>query len=246
MEGRIHSIETFGTVDGPGIRFIIFLQGCALRCKFCHNPDTWATDEGRKVTVEEMVKEIEPYLPYYRSSGGGLTVSGGEPTLQAPFVTELFAEVKRRWNLHTTIDSSGFSDAEKNKAMYDVTDLVLLDFKIIDREKHIELTSQPNDQILNTARWLSDNGVKMWIRHVLVPGITDGEEDLRALGEMLGSLKSVEKFEILPYHQMGVYKWEMLGKEYPLEGVPSPTEEEVKRAYAIIEEARAASASSSK
>ncbi|MCR8642464.1 pyruvate formate-lyase-activating protein [Paenibacillus sp. N1-5-1-14] len=246
MEGRIHSVETFGTVDGPGIRFIIFLQGCALRCKFCHNPDTWATDEGRKVTVEEMVKEIEPYLPYYRSSGGGLTVSGGEPTLQAPFVTELFTEVKKRFNLHTTIDSSGFSDAEKNRSLYEVTDLVLLDLKMMDRNEHIELTSQPNDQILRTAKWLSDNGTKMWIRHVLIPGITDSEENLRATGEFLGTLKTVEKFEILPYHQMGIYKWEALGKEYPLEGVESPTEEEVKRAYAIIEDARALSAANSK
>ncbi|WP_407944844.1 pyruvate formate-lyase-activating protein [Paenibacillus albiflavus] len=238
MNGRMHSIETFGTVDGPGIRFILFLQGCALQCQYCHNPDTWETNEGKLITVDEIVKEIKPYLSYYRSSGGGITVSGGEPTLQAPFVAELFTELKKQFNLHTALDSSGFNDYDKISYLLDVTDLILLDLKIINREKHIALTSQPNDRILNSARWLSDHGKPMWIRHVLVPGITDAEEDLRELGQMLATLKTVEKFEILPYHQMGVYKWEALGKQYPLEGVPSPTAEEVARAYDIIEQAR--------
>ncbi|MBG9733736.1 pyruvate formate-lyase-activating protein [Paenibacillus alvei] len=238
MIGRIHSLETFGTVDGPGIRFILFMQGCALKCQYCHNRDTWSLSDGKEMTLEEVLAEIEPYLPYYRSSGGGLTVSGGEPTLQAAFVRELFREVKQRWDLHTTLDSNGFNDVTKLEELMNVTDLVLLDIKHINNDKHIALTGVPNARTLDTARWLSEHGKKMWIRHVFVPTINDDEEDLLELGRFIGTLQGVEKFEILPYHQMGVYKWEQLGEKYPLEGVPSPTAEEVERAYALIEKGR--------
>lgn len=238
IKGHIHSMETFGTVDGPGIRFVLFMQGCLLKCEYCHNPDTWALNEGKEMTVEDALAEIEPYLNYYRSSGGGLTVSGGEPTLQSHFVAELFKEVKNRWNLHTTLDSNGFNEAERIHQLLEVTDLVLLDIKHIDDEKHIKLTGKSNERTLRTAQWLSDHNRKMWIRHVYVPGIHDQEEDLINLGRFIGTLKGVKKFEILPYHQMGIYKWEALGKEYPLQGVPSPTEEEVQRAYRLIEEGR--------
>ncbi|GAB6990457.1 pyruvate formate-lyase-activating protein [Paenibacillus pini] len=238
IKGHIHSLETFGTVDGPGIRFVLFMQGCLLKCQYCHNPDTWSMNEGKEMTVEDVLAEIEPYLNYYRSSGGGLTVSGGEPTLQSHFVAELFQEVKKRWNLHTTLDSNGFNEAERIHQLLEVTDLVLLDIKHIDDDKHIKLTGKSNDRTLRTAQWLSENGRKMWIRHVYVPGIHDQEEDLINLGRFMGTLNGVEKFEILPYHQMGIYKWEALGKEYPLQGVPSPSDEEVKRAYRLIEEGR--------
>jgi len=234
MKGRIHSIETFGTVDGPGIRFVLFMQGCALQCQYCHNPDTWDTGKGRIVEVQDIMNEIEPYLEYYRRSGGGITVTGGEPTLQAPFVAALFKEIKRRWNLHTAIDSSGFCDAGHAKELMDVTDLVLLDLKHIDSEKHEALTSQPNERILHYAEWLSDIGKPVWIRHVLVPGLTDGLEDLAALGAFIRKLNNVKKFELLPYHRMGVYKWQELKREYPLEGVKEPTEREVQRALTII------------
>ncbi|WP_152397242.1 pyruvate formate-lyase-activating protein [Paenibacillus guangzhouensis] len=238
MEGRIHSLETFGTVDGPGIRFVLFMQGCAMKCQYCHNPDTWDTSEGKHVTIHDIIKEIEPYIPYYKNSGGGLTVSGGEPTLQADFVAELFREVKKRWDLHTTLDSNGFNDPESERMTHlmEVTDLVLLDIKHINPEKHLKLTSQSVEHTLKTARWLSDHGKKVWIRHVYVPGIHDDEDDLLNLGRFIGTLKNVEKFEILPYHQMGIYKWEQLGREYPLQGVPSPTEDEVKQAYRLIEQ----------
>ncbi|OAJ76254.1 pyruvate formate lyase-activating protein [Brevibacillus sp. SKDU10] len=238
MKGRIHSLETFGTVDGPGIRFVLFLQGCALKCKFCHNADTWDTSGGTEMTVDEVLAEIEPYLNYYRNSGGGLTVTGGEPTLQAPFVTEVFTAVKEKWGLHTTLDSSGFCDTAKADKLLEVTDLVLLDLKQMNREKHIWLTSQPNDRTLAFAKFLSDRGKKMWIRHVLIPGITDSASHLLEMGEFIGSLQGVEKVEILPYHEMGVYKWEELGKAYPLKGQRSPSEEEVKRAYELIEKGR--------
>ncbi|MBY9081453.1 pyruvate formate lyase-activating protein [Paenibacillus sp. HN-1] len=238
LKGHIHSLETFGTVDGPGIRFVLFMQGCLLKCQYCHNPDTWGLNEGKEVTIEEMLKEIEPYVHYYRTSGGGLTVSGGEPTLQAKFVEQLFTEVKKRWGLHTTLDTNGYNDGEKITDLLNVTDLVLLDLKHIDDEAHIKLTGKSNDRTLKLARWLSDHGRKMWIRHVYVPGIHNKEEDLINLGRFIGTLDGVEKFEILPYHQMGIYKWQELGRPYELEGVPSPGQGEVDRAYKLIEEGR--------
>jgi pyruvate formate lyase activating enzyme len=240
MKGRIHSIETFGTVDGPGIRFVLFMQGCALQCQYCHNPDTWDTTKGRIVSVDEIINELEPYQEYYRRSGGGITVTGGEPTLQAPFLTALFNGIKQRYGLHTAIDSSGFCEPEHVRELMNVTDLVLLDLKQMNPDKHLVLTSQPNDRILKFAEWLSEIGKPVWIRHVLVPGLTDGYEDLKALGAFMGRLGNVNKFELLPYHRMGVYKWQDLNKAYPLEGIPSPTDREVERALAIIEQGRQA------
>lgn len=238
MKGRIHSLETFGTVDGPGIRFVLFMQGCALQCQFCHNPDSWDTSIGKQFEVEDLLKEIEPYLDFYRRAGGGITVTGGEPTLQAPFLARLFREVKTRWNLHTTIDSSGFCDPDHAKELMDATDLVLLDLKHINNEKHKALTSQPNERILRFARWLSDRGQPVWIRHVLIPGITDDASDLLELGRFIGTLANVRKIEILPYHRMGVYKWQELGRKYPLDGVQEPTDREVERARRLLEQGR--------
>lgn len=238
MKGRIHSIDTFGTVDGPGIRFVLFMQGCALQCQFCHNPDTWETAGGRQVTVDDILKEIEPYLPYYQGSGGGITVTGGEPTLQAPFVAELFKACKEKFGLHTALDSSGFCEPAHAAELLSYTDLVLLDLKQINKEKHMKLTSQPNDRILRFAKRLSEIGKPAWIRHVLIPGVTDNAEDLAGLGEFIGKLENVIKFELLPYHRMGVYKWRQLGKAYPLDGVEPPTDREIGRAKHIIETAR--------
>lgn len=240
MNGRIHSIETFGTLDGPGIRFVLFMQGCALQCQYCHNPDSWDTKVGRVVSVADILAEIEPYIGYYTSSGGGITVSGGEPTLQAPFVAELFKACKEKWNIHTALDSSGFCEPSHADLLLRHTDLVLLDLKQMNNQRHQALTGQPNDRILKFARWLSDRGTAMWIRHVLVPGRTDEEQDLEALGQFIGSLNGVERFEILPYHRMGIYKWEQLGKVYGLNGVGTPTEQEVERAYRIVAAARGA------
>ncbi|RJE86950.1 pyruvate formate lyase-activating protein [Paenibacillus sp. 1011MAR3C5] len=242
MKGRIHSIETFGTVDGPGIRFVLFMQGCALQCRFCHNPDTWDTSSGRQVTVDDILQELEPYLPYYRASGGGVTVTGGEPTLQAPFVAELFKACKERYGLHTALDSSGFCEPSHAAELMRYTDLVLLDLKQMNREKHQWLTTQPNERIIAFAQWLSARKQPMWIRHVLIPGVTDHAADLQALGEFVGKLSAVEKLELLPYHRMGVYKWQQLGREYTLDDVQSPTEREVNRAKGIIEAARERSA----
>ncbi|MGG5253983.1 pyruvate formate-lyase-activating protein [Neobacillus sp. SM06] len=239
MFGKIHSIETFGTVDGPGIRYVIFTQGCLLRCQFCHNADTWEIGSGQEMTVHEIINDLMDYLPFIQASGGGITVSGGEPLLQLPFLLELFKECKKR-GIHTTIDSSGgcfskakhFQDMLEEVLMY--TDLILLDLKHIDSKKHIKLTGMTNEHILEFAKFLSDRRVPVWIRHVLVPNTTDDGEDLQKLGEFIGTLTNIQKIEILPYHKLGVYKWENLGYEYPLKDTEPPTEKQVTEAYALL------------
>lgn len=239
MNGNIHSIETLGTVDGPGIRYCLFTQGCLLRCQFCHNADTWEFGTGKQMTVSEIMKDLESYLPFIKTSGGGITVSGGEPLLQIPFLTELFKECKKK-GIHTTIDSSGgcFSHSklflEQLEVLLQYTDLILLDLKHINRQKHKQLTGMTNEHILEFAKFLSIRKVPIWVRHVLVPSITDAPEDLQALGNFIGTLQNVEKIEILPYHKLGVYKWETLGYEYPLKHVEPPTEEQVKFAQRLL------------
>ncbi len=239
MFGKIHSIETFGTVDGPGIRYVIFTQGCLLRCQFCHNADTWEIGSGQEMNVHEIINDLMDYLPFIQASGGGITVSGGEPLLQLPFLLELFKECKKR-GIHTAIDSSGgcFSKAKHFQDMLEevltYTDLILLDLKHIDSKKHIKLTGMANEHILEFAKFLSDRRVPVWIRHVLVPTVTDNREDLQKLGEFIGTLTNVQKIEILPYHKLGVYKWENLGYEYPLKGIEPPSEKQVAEAYVLL------------
>jgi pyruvate formate lyase activating enzyme len=239
MHGNIHSIETFGTVDGPGIRYIIFTQGCLLRCQFCHNADTWEIGTGKQMSVEEIINDLNSYLPFIESSGGGITVSGGEPLLQIPFLIELFKECKKL-GIHTTIDSSGgcYSSSplfqEQLSELLKYTDLILLDLKHINRKKHIQLTGMANDHIIEFARLLSERQIPVWIRHVLVPTITDDEQDLNELGDFIGTLNNVKKLEILPYHKLGVYKWEALGLDYPLKDIEPPSNEHVEKAYQIL------------
>ncbi|WHZ01344.1 pyruvate formate-lyase-activating protein [Neobacillus sp. YX16] len=239
MNGNIHSIETLGTVDGPGIRYVVFTQGCLLRCQFCHNADTWEIGSGKQMIISEIMDDLMSYLPFIQSSGGGITVSGGEPLLQIPFLTELFKECKKK-GIHTTIDSSGgcFSHSklfiEQLEELLNYTDLILLDLKHINRKKHIQLTGMANDHILEFAKFLSDRKVPVWVRHVLVPTVSDYPEDLQKLGEFIGTLENVQKIEILPYHKLGVYKWEALGLEYPLNHVEPPSEEKVELAYKMI------------
>ena len=231
---KVHSVESFGTVDGPGIRFVIFLQGCSLRCKYCHNRDTWDINGGEYKSVDEIIEKIKNYKNYIIPSGGGVTVTGGEPLLQVKFLIELFKRLKEE-NIHTCIDTSGmFGITDDIKKVLELTDLVLLDIKHIDDEKCKDLVGSSNKKELEFARYLSDNGIKMWIRQVLVPGYTDDEADLIKLGEFIRSLKTVEKVQVLPYHSMGKYKWEKLGKKYELEGVREATQEDVKRAENLI------------
>ena len=217
MIGKIHSIETFGLVDGPGVRYVLFLQGCNMRCKYCHNPETWdPAAEKMSLSPQQMFDKAYRYRNYWTKKGqpnGGITVSGGEPLLQIDFVTEFFSKFQK---------------------LMEVTDLVMLDLKQTDSEKHKELTGRDNANILDMARYLSEIGKPMWIRRVLVPGLTDDPAELQQLKDFIDSLSSVEKVEILPYHTLGLFKWQILGIEYPLEGVPVPTPEQVQQAETIL------------
>ncbi|MBQ4052997.1 MAG: pyruvate formate lyase-activating protein [Clostridia bacterium] len=238
MTGRIHSFESFGTVDGPGIRFVTFLQGCPLRCQYCHNPDTWGAG-GEEHTAEAVVQRALRYKNYFGDKGG-VTVTGGEPLLQIDFVIELFTLLKAK-GIHTCVDTSGITfkadnaaSVEKHKKLLEVTDLFLLDIKHIDEEACKKLTGQSNENTLAFAKFLSDNQKPIWIRQVLVPGVTDDEESLLRTKAFIDTLSSVEKVEVLPYHTMGVVKYERLGMEYPLKDVKSPTKERVMHAKRIL------------
>lgn len=234
MIGKIHSIETFGTVDGPGIRFVIFMQGCTLKCKYCHNRDTWNFNSGTPTSLDELVKEILNYKSYMDNSGGGVTVSGGEPLLQVEFVTELFKELKAR-KIHTALDTAGsIPISSKIKELLKYTDLVLLDIKHIDEQKSINLTGVSNKNNLEFAKYLSNINIPVWIRQVLVPGYTDDKFDLQSLKKFINTLKNVEKIEILPYHNLGKFKWEELGDTYELENVIPPSQEDIDKAKHIL------------
>ena len=237
-KGYVHSLESFGSVDGPGVRYVIFLTGCAMRCQFCHNPDTWDMTTGTPYTAGELLDKACRYRSYWKSKGG-ITVSGGEPLLQIDFLLELFKEAKER-NIHTTLDTSGnpFTTEEpfysKWLELMKYTDLILLDIKHIDEEQHKILTGQTNQNILEMARQLSDMGNPVWIRHVLVPERNDKDEYLHRLADFIHTLKNVERVEVLPYHTLGVFKWEQLGIDYPLKGIDPPTAERVRNAEEIL------------
>lgn len=236
VSGKIHSVETLGAADGPGLRFVLFLQGCGLRCKYCHNPDTWAAcNAERTATAEDIANEIIGYKNYFGKKGG-VTVSGGEPLLQLDFLTELFKILKQN-GIHTAIDTSGAPYNEydpRYKELLALTDLVILDIKHIDDLKCRELTGTGNIATKKFAKTLSDNGVAMWIRQVLVPGLTDNENDLKRTREWINTLKTVERVEVLPYHTLGKPKYEQLGLSYPLGDTPIPTREQIDKAKAVL------------
>ena len=236
--GRIHSIETFGTVDGPGVRFVVFFQGCPMRCLYCHNPDTWEIKNAKyELSAEELLEKMTRNLPFYRT--GGITATGGEPLIQIDFLTELFSLAKKN-GIHTCLDTSGITfkdNAEsiaKINTLLAVTDLVMLDIKHMDEEKHMALTSHSNASSIAFARYLNSIGKPMRIRYVLVPGYTDGKEDLESLGRLLSEFSNLEKLEILPYHELGKTKYERLGIEYPLAGIRVPDESDIERAEHLI------------
>lgn len=240
MTGYVHSFESFGTVDGPGIRFVVFMQGCPMRCLYCHNPDTQEFG-GKAYSAQEVFFEILKYERYIAS--GGVTVSGGEPLMQAKFVSELFALLKER-GIHTAIDTSGCVYDEQNAktreeidALLKNTDLVLLDLKEIDEKKHEKLTGRSNRNVFSFLEKLEREGIDTWIRHVLVPSYTDDDESLRRLAKYVYGHKNVKKTEILPYHTMGKVKYEKLGRAYPLEGIEPPKKERVENARRIFAEA---------
>lgn len=221
MKGRIHSTETYGTVDGPGIRFIVFFQGCPLQCKYCHNRDTWDISGGKVTDSEEIIEEFKKYLSFYLRSGGGLTASGGEPTLQPEFLKDLFSQVKKL-GANTALNTTGYVDLKTAETFIDETDLVLLDLKMMDPEKHKELTGVDNGRIIDFAEYLAKIKKPVWIRHVIIPGYTDDREDIKDMVAFLHRLKNVERVELLPYHSFGERKWKELGCQYPLEGIKPP------------------------
>ncbi len=222
--GRIHSIESCGTVDGPGIRFIVFLQGCLMRCKYCHNRDTWDTEDGKEVTVKTLMDDLTQYRHFMEASGGGITASGGEAMLQASFVSALFQAAKQE-NIHTCLDTNGFvRKLDKTVDMVlDATDLVMLDIKQVNESKHIDLTHVSNKYSLAFARYLAERKQETWIRYVVVPGYTDDEASAHQLGEFIQPMTNIEKVELLPYHELGRHKWIAMGESYPLEGVSPPS-----------------------
>jgi len=239
--GYINSIETFGSLDGPGIRFILFLQGCTMSCKYCHNRDSWKQKAGKEMTVDEVMTEVLKYREFFDASSGGITVSGGEPLIQLPFLTKLFKECKKQ-NIHTNIDTSGGILLTKQTIplldeLLKYTDLIMLDVKLMDSDGHKELTGIPNDHILDIGRFIAKSGTPLWIRRVIVPKITDSEVDLKATAKYIKELNqigSVEKVEVLPYHPMGEHKWTEDGLVYPLKNQRTPTSEEIANAEEIL------------
>ena len=241
QRGFIHSIESFGSVDGPGIRFLIFLQGCPMRCQFCHNPDSWKTGVGEEWYADDLLDKAERFRSYW-GDNGGITVSGGEALLQIDFLLELFEKAHQR-GINTCLDTSAqlFTQKgvffEKFERLMQVTDTILLDIKHIDDEEHRKLTRHSNQNILDCARYLSDIKKPVWIRHVLIPGITDKDEYLVQLRDFLKTLDNIQRIDVLPYHTMGIYKYEKLGIEYPLKEVNPPSADRVENAKRILDEA---------
>lgn len=234
MKGNIHSIESFGTVDGPGTRFVVFTQGCPLRCKYCHNPDTWSTDINKEMFVEDIIKEYEGVKEFI---SGGITITGGEPLIQIDFITELFKVCKSK-NIHTALDTSGITfnpnDTIKIDKLLEYTDLILLDIKHINDEEHIKLTGYSNKNILLFAEYLSKKNIPVWIRHVVVPTITFNKKYLEELGEFLATLKNIKALDVLPYHDMGKVKYKNMGIKYPLEDIEPLTKEQAVEARNYI------------
>ncbi len=244
MYGYVHSTESFGTVDGPGTRFVVFMQGCPMRCLYCHNPDTWRfgrdAKEGRegvgtKMTADEILERYSSLKEFYR--GGGITCTGGEPLMQIDFIIELFTKAHEK-GIHTCLDSSGITfnskDTSKFVELMKVTDLVMLDIKHINDNQHKMLTKRSNKNILAFARFISEQGVQLWIRHVVVPGITDNKQYLFELGQFIAYLRTVKALDVLPYHDMGKVKYENLGMEYPLGDLPPLSKEKAKEARDVI------------
>ncbi len=238
IRGAIHSTESFGSVDGPGTRFLIFLKGCHMRCRYCHNPDTWDPHSGDLRTADELLDQAERYRGYWGKEGG-ITVSGGEPLLQIDFLLDLFQKAKAR-GIHTTLDTAGqpFTRAEsffsKFTSLMEYTDLLLVDLKHIDPVEHKKLTGWSNGNILDLLRYLSDIGKPVWVRYVLVPGVTDGPTHLAQAGRFLSTLNNLEQIDVLSYHSMGEYKWKALGIPYSLTGVIPPTAEAVQAAARML------------
>ncbi|MCT4544981.1 MAG: pyruvate formate-lyase-activating protein [Vallitalea sp.] len=233
LVGKIHSIETCGTVDGPGIRFVIFMQGCPLRCKYCHNPDTRKIGDGEEKTVDELITEIKKYKSYMKFSGGGVTVTGGEPLLQGEFIKELFKSCKEE-GIHTAIDTSGYIFNDTIKEVLEYTDLVLLDIKCYDKDMYKHITGVSIDPTISFMNYLGEINKKVWIRYVLVPGLSDNETHIENLSIYLSGFNNIDKIELLPFHKMGEFKWQELGYTYELSETEPPSKNEIIKAMSIL------------
>ncbi|WP_298444233.1 pyruvate formate lyase 1-activating protein [uncultured Ferrimonas sp.] len=235
VTGRIHSWETCGTVDGPGIRFIVFTQGCQMRCQYCHNRDTWDLKGGKEVTVDEIVGQLDSYRHFFAASGGGITASGGEALLQMEFVRDLF-RASKQIGVHTCLDTNGYvkKHTEMLDELIEVSDLVMLDLKHINDDVHQNLVGVSNKRPLDFAQYLAKKNVPTWIRYVVVPGFTDDLESAEKLAEFIAPMQNIEKVELLPYHELGEHKWETLGHDYPLAGVKPPKTETMEAIKAIF------------
>ena len=232
MKGYIHSVETFGAVDGPGIRYVVFMQGCPMRCQYCHNPDTWKMYSGKKMSVGQIVKDIKPYLNYIEN--GGVTISGGEPLLQAKFVYKL---IKALHKLRVTValDTAGSLPINKTKKVIKASDMLLLDIKALDSDLNKTITGIPNNNNLDTLDYCESIGKTVWIRHVVVPGLTLDTTKLDNLAKFLRDYKCVKNIDLLPFHKMGEYKWKNLGLDYKLYDTVTPTNEEMDNARKIFD-----------
>ena len=229
--GYVHSVETFGTLDGPGIRYVVFLQGCPLRCKYCHNPDTWGCQEGKKMTSTDVFSDILKYKNYIKT--GGVTVSGGEPLLQSDFVAELL-KLCHDNGIHTCIDTSGIIPVEACKNAINEADLLLMDIKHIDTEKCKEITGQGNENTLAMLEYCQKQNKDIWIRYVLVPGLTDDEVAIERMAKYLSGFSVIKKIEVLPFHKMGEFKWKQLGLQYMLDSTCEPTKDSINRVRNIF------------
>lgn len=228
LSGRIHSLESGGMVDGPGIRFVVFTQGCPLRCLYCHNPDTQALCDGREISVDALMAEITKYRSYMKFTGGGVTITGGEPLMQRDFTAEVFRRCQAL-GIHTTLDTSGFASQSVAATVLEHVDLVMLCIKAFDPDIHTKLTGVPREPSLRFAEYLHSIHKPTWIRFVLVPGITDQPQNVEGLAKFLAPMSNIEKVEILPFHKMGEYKWERMGFDYELKDTPSPTAAQVQK-----------------
>jgi pyruvate formate lyase activating enzyme len=230
---KIHSIETCGTVDGPGIRCVVFFQGCFLRCKYCHNPDTFNINAGTEMTVDELIEEIKKYKSYFKHSGGGVTTSGGESLIQWEFVSELFQKLKKL-GINTAVDTSGYQPLEETKHVFENTDLVLLDIKSFNPTVYKGLTGVELQPTIDTANYLNEKNIDVWIRYVVVPGITDDLDDVRELSKFISTLNNVKRIDVLPFHKMGEFKWETLNMKYQLSDTQPPTQQSIEEIKSIL------------
>ncbi|MCL2017058.1 MAG: pyruvate formate-lyase-activating protein [Defluviitaleaceae bacterium] len=224
LTGFVHSVETAGMVDGPGVRYVVFLSGCSLRCKYCHNPDTWKVNSGTKMTIGELIKDIKKYRSYMTFSGGGVTITGGEPFVQSDFLVELLTACKAN-GFHTTLDTSGYTDIATAEQALKQTDLLLLDIKSFNAETYKQLTGVELAKTLDVLKLSEQLKIPVWVRFVLVPSHTDNLDDMRNMANFLQKLNNIQKIDVLPFHKMGEYKWQEIGKPYELANIQPPTAE---------------------